>query len=261
MSNVILVDSHCHLDRINLPIQTIVDDARANDVQHMLCVCVLLSAFPAMLKLVEPFPHIHVSVGLHPDEMDVNIADEPTVAQLVALGQHEKCVAIGETGLDYYREVGQDAALMHRQQQRFRCHIQAAHILKKPLIIHTRCAAEDTIALLREENAQAVRGVMHCFTESWEVAEQALDLGFYISFSGIITFKNAETIRDVVKKMPMDRLLIETDSPYLAPVPYRGKPNQPAYVKYVAEAVAVIKSLSYEAVAAITTQNYGDLFR
>ncbi len=248
-----LVDSHCHLDMLTLPISEIVDNAKAHDVQYMLCVCVVLEKFPAMLKLVEDFSNISVSVGLHPDEMDV---PEPTVDDLLLLAQHKKCVAIGETGLDYYREIDQKP----RQQQRFRNHIQVAHQLKKPLIIHTRSASEDTIKIMQEERAQEVRGVMHCFTESWMVAQAALDLNFYISFSGIITFKNAEDLRDVVRKMPIDRLLIETDSPYLAPVPFRGKSNQPAYVEYVARLVAELKGLTYEEVALITTQNYFDLF-
>jgi TatD DNase family protein len=252
-----LVDSHCHLDRLELPIQTIVDNAKAHGVDHMLCVSVLLEQFPAMLELVKNFENISVSAGLHPDEMDVL---EPSMDDLLVLAKHEKCVAIGETGLDYYREVGENSVLKARQQQRFRNHIQVGHQLKKPLIIHTRSASEDTIKIMQEEKAEDVRGVMHCFTESWNVAKQAMDLNFYISFSGIITFKNADELRDVVRKMPLDRLLIETDSPYLAPVPYRGKANQPAYVKHVAEMVAELKHMTYEEVATITTENYFTLF-
>lgn len=249
-----LVDSHCHLDMLDLPIQEILNNAREHDVQHMLCVCVVLEKFPRMLSLVESFPEISVSVGLHPDEMD--IPQEPLIEDLIALAQHEKCVAIGETGLDYYR----GTEYQQTQQTRFRNHIQVARQLQKPLIIHTRSASDDTIAIMKEENAKEARGVMHCFTESWEVAKQALDLNFYISFSGIITFKNAQDLRNVVKKVPMDRLLIETDSPFLAPVPYRGKKNQPAYVGYVAREVAALKNIAYEEVAAITTKNYFDLF-
>lgn len=263
-----LVDSHCHLNRLNLsaewPIEKILEEAKINGVQHMLCVCVVLEDFPAMLKLVEPFPGVSVSVGLHPDEHLDNVHfNEPTADDIFTLGQHEKCVAIGETGLDYYRLNlldKNDVAKQVIEKQRFRNHIQAARQLKKPLIIHTRSASEDTILLMREEKANEARGVLHCFTETWEVAKQALDLGFYISFSGIITFKNAEALREVVRKMPMDRLLIETDSPYLAPVPYRGKQNQPAYVKYVAEAVAELRKLSFEEVAYTTSENYFDLF-
>lgn len=248
-----LVDSHCHLDMVGLPIQEIVENAKKHGVQYMLCVCVVLEKFPQMLKLVEPFHEVSVSVGLHPDEME---ATEPTIDDLVALAQHEKCVAIGETGLDYYRGTEQIA----RQQIRFRHHIQIARFLNKPLIIHTRSASEDTVRIMQEENAKEAKGVMHCFTEAWTVAKQALDLNFYISFSGIITFKNAENLREVVKKVPIDRLLIETDSPYLAPAPYRGKLNQPAYVEYVARTVATLKNMDYEEVASITTKNYFDLF-
>lgn len=251
-----LVDSHCHLDMLEMPIQDIMVEAEKNHVQRMLYVCVDLKKFPAMLALVEDYPQIHVSVGLHPDEDDKENVQEPTVDELIALGRHEKCVAIGETGLDYYR--GSDRMLL--QQERFRRHIQAGHALNKPLIIHTRAASDDTIRLMTEEKAQDIRGVMHCFTESWEVAKKALDLGFYISFSGIITFKSADDLREVVKKTPLDRLLVETDSPFLAPVPFRGKSNQPAYVYYVAEAVAALKNTTLEEIAAVTTQNYEDLF-
>lgn len=260
-----LVDSHCHINRLEVPIERVLEDAKASDVSHMLCVCVIIEDFSTMLKLVEPFPQISVSVGLHPDEHleDLNNACEPSVEELLTLGQHEKCVAIGETGLDYYRidRSKEDANnLIEKQKKRFRNHIQAARTLKKPLIIHTRSASEDTIKLMQEEKANEARGVMHCFTEAWEVAKEALNLDFYISFSGIITFKNAESLREVVKKVPLDRLLIETDSPYLAPVPYRGKQNQPAYVKYVAQTVAELKNIPFEKVASITTQNYFNLF-
>ncbi len=240
---------------LDLPVEDILINAKANDVQYMLCVCVVLEKFSSMLAKVESFPEISVSVGLHPDEV-VTAEEEPTTETLLHLARHEKCVAIGETGLDYYR--GMDH--IHTQQERFRRHIQVARSLNKPLIIHTRSASDDTIRLMQEEKAKDARGVMHCFTETWEVAKAALDLDFYISFSGIITFKNAEALRDVVKKVPLNRLLIETDSPFLAPVPYRGKSNQPAYVKYVAETVAALKNESYEEVARVTTQNYFDLF-
>lgn len=250
---IMLIDSHCHLDMLELPIQDVLDNAQKNNVQYMLCVCVELEKYPSMFEKVKDFPQISVSVGLHPDEV---VQQEPTLEELLSLAQHEKCVAIGETGLDYYR--GTDH--LQTQQTRFRHHIQAARILQKPLIIHTRSASEDTIRIMQEEKAKEARGVMHCFTESWIVAKQALDQDFYISFSGIITFKNAEALRDVVKKVPLDRLLIETDSPFLAPVPYRGKSNQPAYVKYVAEVVAALKNETFEEVARVTTQNYFDLF-
>lgn len=240
---------------LDLPVQEVLDNAKANDIHRMLCVCVVLEKFPTMLKKVESFPEISVSVGLHPDEV-VAPFQEPTVDELTQLARHTKCVAIGETGLDYYRGTEH----IQTQQERFRRHIQVARSLNKPLIIHTRSASDDTIRLMREEKAKEAQGVMHCFTETWEVAKAALDLNFYISLSGIITFKNAEELREVVKKVPLNRLLIETDSPFLAPVPYRGKPNQPAYVKYVAEAVAALKNVPYEEVAGVTTQNYFDLF-
>ncbi len=240
---------------LDLPVQEVLNNAKARHIHHMLCVCVVLEKFPSMLKKVEAFPEISVSVGLHPDEV-VSQEEEPTVEALTTLAQHKKCVAIGETGLDYYRGLDQ----VQVQQERFRRHIQVARSLNKPLIIHTRSASDDTIRLMQEEKAKEARGVMHCFTETWEVAKQALDLDFYISFSGIITFKNAEALREVVKKVPLSRLLVETDSPFLSPVPYRGKPNQPAYVEYVAQAVAALKNESYEEVARVTTQNYFDLF-
>lgn len=250
-----LVDSHCHLDMLDLPVQEVLNNAKAHNVHHMLCVCVVLEKFPSMLEKVEAFSEISVSVGLHPDEV-ISQEQEPTVEALAQLAQHKKCVAIGETGLDYYRGMEQ----VEIQQERFRRHIQVARALNKPLIIHTRSASDDTIRLMQEEKAKEARGVMHCFTETWEVAKQALDLDFYISFSGIITFKNAEALREVVKKVPLNRLLVETDSPFLAPVPYRGKSNQPAYVEYVAQAVAALKNERYEEVARVTTQNYFDLF-
>ncbi len=250
-----LVDSHCHIDMLDMSVQEVLDNAKQHDVQYMLCVCVVLERFSSMLEKVQSFAQISVSVGLHPDEV-VTSEQEPTLENLIALAEHEKCVAIGETGLDYYRGMEHSQT----QQKRFRHHIQAARTLKKPLIIHTRSASEDTIRIMQEEKADEARGVMHCFTESWEVAKQALDLDFYISFSGIITFKNAEALREVVKKVPLERLLIETDSPFLAPVPYRGKSNQPAYVEYVAREVAALKDVTFEEVAKITTQNYFDLF-
>jgi len=254
-----LVDSHCHLDRLDLSLYSgglseVLKNAAANDIGHLLCVCVVLDQFPAMLNLVKDYDHVSVSAGLHPDEMEVN---EPSVEELIALGSEPKCVGIGETGLDYYR----DTEHQERQKERFRNHIRAAKTLQKPLIIHTRAASLDTIAIMQSENASEAGGVLHCFTESWEMAKQALDLGFYISFSGIITFKNAEDLREVVKKVPIDRILIETDAPYLAPVPYRGKQNQPAYVKYTAEAVAALKKMDYAQIAEQTTDNFFSLFK
>jgi TatD DNase family protein len=214
---------------------------------------VTLEAFPGVLSIAEAHSHIYASVGVHPDSTDVH---EPTTDELVALARHDKIIAIGETGLDYYRLQGD----LEWQRERFRAHIRAARDARKPLIIHTRSAAEDTIRVMREEGAEAAGGVMHCFTESWEVARAALDLGFYISFSGIVTFKNAKALREVAQKVPLDRMLVETDSPYLAPVPYRGKTNQPGYVKHTVEEIARLRNVPFDEVAQHTTDNFFRLF-
>ncbi len=252
------IDSHCHLDRLDLSryndsFDTMVQKTMENGIDHMLCVSIDLESYPAMLALVESFPSISISVGVHPNDRD---RKEPSVERLVELAAHPKNVAIGETGLDYYYVKEE----MEWQQQRFRTHIRAARECCKPLIIHTRDAREDTIRILHEEHADEVGGVMHCFTETWEMAQQALELGFYISFSGIVTFKNAEELREVASKVPLDRILIETDAPYLAPVPFRGKPNEPGYVSYVAEKIAELRGLSVEEVGAISSQNFYRLF-
>jgi TatD DNase family protein len=253
-----LVDSHCHLDRLELSkydgsLQGAIDNAMQNNVRHMLCVSIDLEAYPTMLEQVRPYPQISVSVGVHPNEHD---GEEPTVERLVELAQDDKVIAIGETGLDYFRSEGD----LEWQRERFRVHIEASKQTAKPLIIHTRDARQDTLDLMRDEHAEQAGGVMHCFAEDWETAKRALDLGFYISFSGIVTFKNAETLRDVAMKVPLDRMLIETDSPYLAPVPNRGKPNEPAYVLYVAEKIAELRDLTLDQVAEITTDNFNRLF-
>jgi TatD DNase family protein len=206
-----------------------------------------------VLALAEQYENFYATVGIHPDYEDI---PEFTVEELINLAQHPKVVGIGETGLDYFRLTGD----LEWQRDRFRKHIHAAKQVKKPLIIHTRSAAKDTIQIMQQEGADEVAGVMHCFTESYEVAKQAMDLGFYISISGIVTFKNAADLREVVRQVPLERLLIETDSPYLAPVPYRGKTNQPAFVKYVAEEIAKIKGISLEEVAQTTTNNFFRLF-
>lgn len=251
-----LVDSHCHLDFPDL--RDTLPDAlalmKANDVRHALCVSVTLEDFPNVLALAEAHPHLYASVGVHPDSTDVR---DPDVAELVALARHPKIVAIGETGLDYFRLTGD----LEWQRERFRRHIRASRETSKPLIIHTRSAAEDTIRVMREERAGEAGGVMHCFTESWDVAQAALDLGFYISFSGIVTFKSATDLREVARKVPLDRMLVETDAPYLAPVPHRGKTNQPGYVKHTAEAIAALRGIPFEALAAATTDNFFRLFR
>jgi TatD DNase family protein len=206
-----------------------------------------------VLEVASSAPNLFASVGVHPDYEDV---EEPTVEQLVDLARHPKVVAIGETGLDYYRLTGD----LEWQRERFRNHIRAARACRKPLIIHTRSAAEDTLRILREEGAADVGGVMHCFTETWEVAQQAIDLGFLISFSGIVTFKNATALKDVARRIPIDAMLIETDSPFLAPVPFRGKSNQPAFVKYVADEIARLREVDVAEIGRATTRNFFDRF-
>jgi TatD DNase family protein len=206
-----------------------------------------------VLELAETYPQIFAAVGVHPDTSD---GAEPDINQLVALAAHPKVVAIGETGLDYYRLEGD----LEWQRQRFRTHIRAARRVRKPLIIHTRAAAADTLAILEEEQAGEVGGVFHCFTESQEVADAVLSMGFFISFSGIVTFKNAKSIKDVAKAIPLERMLIETDAPYLAPMPHRGKVNQPAYVRHVAEEIAQLRGITVERVAEATTRNFFQLF-
>ena len=227
------IDSHCHLDFPDLVgrLDEILNRMQQNSVDRALCVSVNLQDFPQVLALAEKYPHLYASVGIHPDYPDV---PETTVEELVRLSLHPKIVAIGETGLDYYRLTGD----LDWQRERFRIHIRAAVKTQKPLIIHTRSSSEDTIRLMQEEGASQAGGVMHCFTESWEIAEAAMAMGFYISFSGIVTFKSAKALKEVAQKMPLDRMLIETDSPYLAPVPFRGKINEPGYVRYVAEEIA-----------------------
>lgn len=250
-----LVDSHCHLDfpelADNLP--AILATMSANDVEAALCVSVTLEDFPKIRTLAENHAHLYASVGVHPDYPDLR---EPTVAELLQFANHPKVVAIGETGLDYYRLTGD----LEWQRERFRNHIRAARAARKPLIIHTRAAAEDTLRLMKEEGAEQAGGVMHCFTESWAVAEGALAMGFYISFSGIVTFKNAKDLKEVARRVPLDRLLVETDSPYLAPVPHRGKTNQPGWVKHVAEEIARLQDRPYAEIASRTTENFYKLF-
>jgi TatD DNase family protein len=257
---VTLVDSHCHLnfDPLHASLDSVLANARANDIGYMLCVSVTLESFPEVRTIAEQHAHIFASVGVHPNERE---GQEPSVDDLVALAAHARVVAIGETGLDYYRSKDDPGGDMGWQQERFRRHIRAARETRKPLIIHTREAADDTLRIMREEQAQEPRGVMHCFTETWDVARQALDLGFYISLSGIVTFRNAEALREVAKRVPADRLLVETDSPYLAPVPHRGKSNEPAFVRHVAECVAGLRGVSLETLADQTTRNFFELFQ
>ena len=251
------VDSHCHIDfpEFAAQYQTLLDNMQEAKVTHALCVSVNLVDWPRVHALAIAHDNLFASVGVHPDHSPDGEA--LTQAELLSRAAMPRVVAIGETGLDYFRLTGD----LSWQRERFRTHIGAAKACAKPLIIHTRAAAVDTMSIMTEEDAGAAGGVMHCFTETWDVAKAALDLGFYISFSGIITFKNANDLREVVRQVPLDRLLIETDSPYLAPVPHRGKTNQPAYVKHVAECVSSIKNVSVEAIAEATTENFFALFR
>jgi len=261
-------DSHCHL---NFPdfagqIPQIREAMAAARVDRALCICTTLEEFDGVHALAAQYDNFWASVGVHPDNEDI---EEPTVERLVALAGRPKVVAIGETGLDYYqmeeRKGGRGIADMEWQRERFRVHIRAAQQLRKPLIIHTRAASADTLAILKEQGEDgsggAAGGVFHCFTETAEVARAALDLGFYISFSGILTFKKAADLREVAAFVPLDRMLIETDSPYLAPVPFRGKTNTPALVPYVAQQIADIRQLSIEDVANTTSRNFESLFK
>lgn len=264
--NLLWVDSHCHIDLIAkaqeggevdlVRAQAVLDAALDQGVGHFLCVSVDLAKFDRMRSCVDLSPRVACSAGIHPSA-DEQRKDAVWQRELESLLADETVVAVGETGLDYHY----DTIARSVQQSRYAAHIQLASETTKPLIIHTREARADTIALLKSEGAGAVTGVMHCFTETWEMAKQALDLGFYISFSGIITFKNAAELREVVARVPMDRILVETDSPYLAPVPFRGKQNQPAHVAWVGQKIAEIKGLSVEAVAQYTTENYFELFK
>jgi len=254
-----LIDSHCHLDRVSLAhyegnFDSFIQATHASGVTHMLCVSIDLEQYPKMLSLVEPHEKIFLSVGVHPTEQG---GEDPSVDRLIELSKHQKNIAIGETGLDFFHCEGD----LDWQIGRFRKHIHAAGAVGKPLIIHTRDAGAETIRIMQDEQARKVGGVMHCFTESWEIAKSALDMGFYISFSGIVTFKNAAELREVARKVPLDRVLIETDSPYLAPVPYRGKPNEPKYVWKVAETMASIRGLDLDEICEITSNNFFRLFQ
>ena len=251
-----LVDSHCHLDFPDLAnrMPDILQRMQENQVDLAVCIGVNLEDFPKVLALAEQYSQLYATVGVHPEYTDV---EEPDEDRLLALAAHPKVIAIGETGLDYYWQKDQP----EWQRDRFRTHIRAAKRCGKPLVVHTRDSAADTLRVLKEEGADVVGGVMHCFTENWDIARLALDLGFYLSFSGIVTFKNATIVKDVAQKCPLDRLLVETDSPYLAPAPYRGKPNEPAYVRYVAEEIARLRGLSVDAVHQATSDNFFSLFK
>ncbi len=249
------VDSHCHLDFPDFAerMPEVLGRMADHRVTHALCISVELPAFPRVLAVAESAPHLFASVGTHPDYEDT---PEPSVERLVALARHPKVVAIGETGLDYYRLTGD----LEWQRERFRVHIRAAREAGKPLVIHTRAAADDTLKIMRDERAGEAAGVMHCFTETWEVAAAAIELGFYISMSGIVTFKNAKVLHEVARRVPLDRLLIETDSPYLAPVPFRGKTNEPALVSHVAAKVAELRGVTIDEIGTATTANFFRLF-
>ncbi len=252
-----IVDSHCHLDKLDFDkldtdLDGVLQQARERDVEHFLCVNVTLEKFPRMLETIAPYSDVSASCGVHP----LDQKDALNIDQLRQLAASDKVVAVGETGLDYYYS----AETKPVQLESFVGHIDVANELDKPLIIHTRDAREDTINLMREHHAERCGGVLHCFTEDYDMAKKAMDLGFYISISGIVTFRNAEQLRDVVKQIPLDRLLIETDSPYLAPVPHRGKTNQPAYVQDVAYFIAELKGISYKELATATTDNFYRLF-
>ena len=250
-----LIDSHCHLDFDGLSnrLPEVLAAMDANDVGGCMTIGVTLEEAPQVLAIAEAHDQVFASVGVHPEYAD---HQEPDVDTLCALAQHPKVLAIGETGLDYHWHKDRP----EWQRERFRVHIRAAKAMKKPLVIHTREAAEDTLAILKEEGASEVGGILHCFTESLAVAEAAIALGFYISISGIVSFKKAEQVHEVARSIPLDRLLVETDSPYLAPVPYRGKPNEPAYVKHVAEAIADLRQISYAEVAEASSRNFLRLF-
>ena len=253
------VDSHCHLGAPELKarLPEIRAAMAAAGVDRALCICTTLEEFDEVHALATAYDNFWCSAGVHPDNEDVR---EPSVDDLIALAQRPKVVAIGETGLDYYRLNGRSVAEMAWQRKRFSVHIRAARATILPLVIHTRSASADTLSVLREEGGEKAGGVFHCFTETIDVARAALDLGFHISFSGILTFKTAGELREVARMVPLDRCLIETDSPYLAPVPYRGKVNTPAYVPWVARQLAEIKGLPVEEIASQTSANFERLF-
>lgn len=254
-----LVDSHCHLDRLNLDqcggsVSAAIAAAKAANIQHMLCVCISKSNKDAVIEIAAQHEGVFASVGVHPCDVTDELACED---DLVAWADHPKVVAIGESGLDYFYS----KESREQQLESFKVHLRAATRLNLPVIVHTRDAKEDTLACIKEAGGSSSRGVLHCFTEDWTMASAALELGYYISISGIVTFKNASALREVVKKIPLHRLLVETDSPYLAPVPYRGKSNQPLYVREVAEFVAELKGVSFEQLAETTTDNFFTLFK
>jgi TatD DNase family protein len=252
----VFTDSHCHLDFPGLVehLPDILNRMKEAQVSRALCISVQLEDFPNVLALAENHDNLWATAGVHPDYEDIT---EPSVEKLLELANHPKVIGIGETGLDYFRLKGD----LEWQRERFRVHLRAANVCKKPVIVHTRAAGDDTLKILAEENVQACSGIIHCFTETLEFARKALDLGMYLSFSGIVSFKNAADLREVAKFAPMDRILIETDSPYLAPVPHRGKTNEPSYVPHVAKVIALEKGVSVEEIGVQTSANFDRLFR
>lgn len=255
---LMLIDSHCHLDRLNLDaydgnLDAAVEAALARDISQLLCVGISIENVDRVVEIAQCYPQVVASVGVHPLDVDKGLA---SVEQLVNWAKQPKVVAIGESGLDYYYSEESKA----QQQASFAVHLEAGGESELPVIVHTRDAREDTLAMIREHGSEAHRGVLHCFTEDWDMARRALDLGYFISISGIVTFRNADALRDVVRQIPLDRLLVETDSPYLAPVPYRGKPNEPKYVREVAEYIAELKQVSFEELAKLTSANFYELF-
>lgn len=253
-----MIDSHCHLDMLDLDqlggsLDAVMDAAREHGVDKMLCVSVNLERFPAMMAIVDQYPHVFASVGVHPNEDE---GEEPTVEGLLSLADNPKVIALGETGLDYFRSEGD----LSWQHDRYRTHIQAARKSHLPLIIHSRDAWEDTFSIFHDAGHGEVDAVLHCFTGDWDKAEQALDMGMYISFSGIVTFKSAEDIQEAAMRVPLDRMLIETDSPYLTPAPFRGKQNQPAYVHYVADFIANLRGIEVDSLVTATSENFSRLF-
>ena len=256
--NMFLIDSHCHLDRLDLEpydgkLSNALNYANELGVGHMLCVSINMENYSSVIGVAKKYDFVSASVGVHPNETE---GHDPSIDELIALADDKDVVAIGETGLDYFRSEGD----LTWQHDRLRRHVAASRETKKPLIIHMRDATEDTLRILKEEKADEVGGVMHCFVEDWETAQRALDLNFMISFSGIVTFNSAKELQEVAKKVPKDKMLVETDSPYLAPVPFRGKSNQPAYVVNVAEKIAALREISIDEVADLTTKNYVNLF-
>jgi TatD DNase family protein len=250
------IDSHCHLNMLAEEpggIDAMVKEASDNGIEHILCIAIDKASCTEVKAIADSYPQVTASVGIHPN---VDQEEQFSVEELIAQASHPKVIAIGETGLDYFRSEGD----LEWQRDRFRVHIEAARQTQKPLIIHTREAREDTMDILENEKAEEAGGIIHCFTENWETAKRALDIGFYISLSGIVTFKSARELQDVAKKLPLDRILIETDSPYLAPVPHRGKTNKPVFVKHVAEFLAELRGDTVENIAATTTANFQRLF-